>query len=53
MSLAEKGRVKRETRIYAFALNMDIHTEADAAKRIPVGRELLVQLGVLPTPQHR
>jgi beta-lactamase class D len=44
------GWVQRNAGIYAFALNMDIHTEEDAAKRISLGRELLAQLGVLSTP---
>ncbi|WP_243717150.1 class D beta-lactamase [Actinomadura sp. KC345] len=42
------GWVERDGRIHAFALTIDIVDDADAAKRIPLGRELLDRLGVLP-----
>ncbi len=41
------GWVERGGRIYAFALNIDMATDADTAKRIPLGRALLAKLGVL------
>lgn len=42
------GWVERGDRSYTFALNIDIATDADADKRIPLGRELLTRLNVLP-----
>ncbi|QYF93140.1 class D beta-lactamase [Massilia sp. PAMC28688] len=42
------GWVRKEGRTYAFALNIDIVTDEDAAKRIPLGRAGLDALGVLP-----
>lgn len=41
------GWVERETKIYPFALNIDMAREEDAAKRIPIGRECLQVLGKL------
>ena len=41
------GWVRKGERIYAFALNIDIATEADSAKRIPLARASLKALGVL------
>jgi beta-lactamase class D len=32
----------------SFALNIDMHGEADVAKRIPLGRKLLAQMTLLP-----
>ena len=32
----------------SFALNIDMHGEADVAKRIPLGRKLLTQMTLLP-----
>ncbi|QNK65438.1 class D beta-lactamase [Variovorax sp. PAMC26660] len=34
--------------VKSFALNIDMHGEADLAKRIPLGRALLAQMGILP-----
>lgn len=42
------GWVEREGRVHAFALNIDVETDADTAKRIPLARTLLRSLGVLP-----
>lgn len=44
------GWVERGTDRYCFALNMDINTDADAPKRITLGRTLLQRLDVLPAP---
>jgi beta-lactamase class D len=46
------GWVERGTGVHCFALNIDIvaDADADAAKRIPLGRELLHRLDVLPRP---
>lgn len=41
------GWVERGGRTYTFALNIDMAGDADAAKRIPLGREFLARLGVL------
>lgn len=41
------GWVVSGSKVYSFALNMDINSEEDAAKRIPLGRDSLVTLGVL------
>jgi beta-lactamase class D len=41
------GWVRKGERIYAFALNIDIASEADSAKRIPLARASLKALGVL------
>lgn len=41
------GWIKREGKSYPFALNIDIGSEEDAAKRIPVARECLKALGKL------
>ncbi|WP_043633094.1 class D beta-lactamase [Nonomuraea candida] len=43
------GWVERGGRVYAFALNMDIAKDGDAAKRAPLARELLHRLNVLPS----
>lgn len=43
------GWVERGGRLYTFALNIDVVKDADADKRIPVARELLTRLGVLPS----
>jgi beta-lactamase class D len=42
------GWVRREGRTYAFALNIDIVSDEDGAKRVPLGRAGLDALGVLP-----
>jgi beta-lactamase class D len=34
--------------VQSFALNIDMHGEADLAKRIPLGRKLLAQMTLLP-----
>jgi beta-lactamase class D len=41
------GWVERDDKVYAFALNIDIHREEDAAKRQTVVRKCLKTLGVL------
>jgi len=41
------GWIEREGRFYSFALNFDISDDAEAAKRIPIGRECLKALGKL------
>lgn len=41
------GWIERDYKIYPFALNFDIQSDADAAKRIPIGRECLKALGKL------
>lgn len=41
------GWVERENKVYPFALNIDMPKDADAAKRIPIGRECLKALGKL------
>jgi beta-lactamase class D len=42
------GWVEREGHVYAFALNIDMPTMADANKRIPLAKALMRALGVLP-----
>ncbi|MEO3785675.1 class D beta-lactamase [Actinocorallia sp. B10E7] len=42
------GWVERDDRVYAFALNIDINADDDTAKRVPLARDLLRTLGVLP-----
>lgn len=42
------GWVERGGRVHAFALNIDIKADGDTAKRIPIARDLLGRLGVLP-----
>ncbi|MEW2354089.1 class D beta-lactamase [Spirillospora sp. NPDC029432] len=42
------GWVERDGHVYSFALTIDIVEDADAGKRIPIARELLTRLGVLP-----
>ena len=44
------GWVEREGRVYAFALNIDMASADEAAKRMVIGRSLLARLGVLATP---
>jgi beta-lactamase class D OXA-50 len=41
------GWVEREGKTYPFALNFDMITDADAEKRVPIGRECLQILGKL------
>ncbi len=41
------GWVKRDSKIFPFALNFDMNSEADAEKRIPIGRDCLKILGKL------
>lgn len=41
------GWVEREGKVYAFAMNIDIHREEDAAKRMVITRNCLKTLGVL------
>ena len=36
-----------ENGVYPFALNIDMRSDADAAKRIPIGRDCLKALGKL------
>jgi beta-lactamase class D len=42
------GWVERGGRISCFALNIDFRADADADKRVPLGKDLLGRLGVLP-----
>lgn len=42
------GWVEQGGRLHTFALNIDVNADADTQKRIPVARELLRRLGVLP-----
>ncbi|ROO85064.1 beta-lactamase class D [Actinocorallia herbida] len=42
------GWVERGADLYTFALNIDVEQDADTAQRVPVARELLRSLGVLP-----
>ena len=41
------GWVERGDTLHTFALNIDMHANADARKRIPLGRALLAKLGLL------
>ncbi|WP_198411279.1 class D beta-lactamase [Marinimicrobium alkaliphilum] len=41
------GWVVKQGRVYSFAVNIDIVDASDAEKRIPLGRESLIALGVL------
>lgn len=41
------GWVLKEGHVYAFALNMDIHKESDAIKRMELGKASLKALGIL------
>ena len=41
------GWVERDGKVYPFALNIDLKTDKDAAKRIAIGRECLKALGKL------
>jgi beta-lactamase class D len=45
------GWVQKENRIYTFALNVDVYRDADADKRIPLGKACLQAVGILPQPQ--
>ena len=45
------GWVQKGDRTYAFALNIDMVTDADAPKRVPLGRAALAQLGIIPAAQ--
>ncbi|WP_067134150.1 class D beta-lactamase [Microtetraspora malaysiensis] len=42
------GWVERGDRLYTFALNIDVNIDKDTEKRIPLTRDLLTALGVLP-----
>ncbi|MEV5826804.1 penicillin-binding transpeptidase domain-containing protein [Spirillospora sp. NPDC052242] len=42
------GWVERDGHVYGFALTIDIVRDADAEKRLPLVRDLLHRLGVLP-----
>ncbi|MNO04293.1 Beta-lactamase OXA-10 precursor [compost metagenome] len=41
------GWVRKEGRIYSFALNIDMPREALASRRVELGRDCLKALGVL------
>lgn len=41
------GWVERQNAVFPFALNIDLKEDADAAKRIPLGRNCLKELGKL------
>ena len=41
------GWIEKDGTAYPFALNVDVNSDADAAKRIPIGRECLQALGKL------
>lgn len=41
------GWIERDNKIYPFALNIDMMSDKDAEKRIPIGRECLKALGKL------
>jgi beta-lactamase class D len=41
------GWIERGNKVYPFALNFDMKSDADATKRIPLGRECLKALGKL------
>jgi beta-lactamase class D len=41
------GWIQRQDKVYPFALNIDMPKDADAAKRIPLGRDCLKALGKL------
>ena len=43
------GWVESHGRRWFFALNMDIHSAADAPKRIAIAKQLLAELGALPS----
>lgn len=43
------GWVERGGRLYPFALNLDAYTKEDIARRIPLAKECLRALGILPT----
>ncbi|WP_024459744.1 class D beta-lactamase [Marinimicrobium sp. LS-A18] len=42
------GWVVKQGKVYSFAVNIDIIDDSDAEKRIQLGRESLIALGVLP-----
>ncbi|UXY15063.1 class D beta-lactamase [Chitiniphilus purpureus] len=44
------GWVLRGGKVYSFALNVDLVNETDGAQRIPLGRALLQDAGVIPHP---
>ena len=39
--------MERDGKVYPFALNIDLKCDADAEKRIPIGRDCLKALGKL------
>jgi beta-lactamase class D OXA-50 len=41
------GWIERDAKVYPFALNIDLKSDADAEKRVPLGRECLKALGKL------
>ncbi len=41
------GWVQKDSRVYAFALNMDIQKDSDLNKRVELGKAILKALGVL------
>lgn len=41
------GWVERDSKIFAFALNIDMASPADAKKRVAIGRDMLGNLGIL------
>jgi beta-lactamase class D len=41
--------VEKGERIYAFALNTDIHDPRDIDNRVPLGMACLRRLGIIPT----
>lgn len=42
------GWVERDHRLYTFALNIDVNADSDTSKRVPLARDLLKRLNVLP-----
>ncbi|MFD1933686.1 MULTISPECIES: class D beta-lactamase [Nonomuraea] len=42
------GWVERDGRLYTFALNIDVNADGDTGKRVPLARDLLKRLDVLP-----
>jgi beta-lactamase class D OXA-50 len=44
------GWVQKGGRTYAFAMNIDIMDDADAQKRVPLGKASLAALGVISAP---
>jgi beta-lactamase class D len=41
------GWIERDGRLWTFALAMDLKSDQDNERRVPLGRELLRGLGVL------